>query len=237
MRTFGLIGKSLKHSFSAKYFNEKFFKEEIDGQYINFELNSISEFKTLITKQKLSGLNVTIPYKKSIIPFLDKISIEAKEIGAVNTIEFINGELIGHNTDIIGFTQSIFPILESRTRALILGNGGSSLAVKLALKKLNIKYKTVNRNTSLDYSDITRQITDSHSIIINTTPLGTHPNTDDFPKIPYDYINKNHLLFDLIYNPPETKFLKYGKTKGSKIKNGLDMLQIQAEESWNIWNF
>jgi len=236
MRTFGLIGKSLEHSFSSQYFNEKFFKEEIDAQYLNFELNHISELQTLITKQELSGLNVTIPYKRSIIPFLDGISNEAREIGAVNTIEFINGKLIGHNTDIIGFTQSIFPIIESRNRALILGNGGSALAVKLALKKLSIKYKTVNRNTSLDYSDITRQITDLHSIIINTTPLGTHPNTDDFPKIPYDYLNKTHLLFDLIYNPPETKFLKYGKTKGATIKNGLDMLQIQAEESWNIWN-
>ena len=236
MRTFGLIGKSLEHSFSSQYFNEKFFKEEIDAQYLNFKLNNISELQTLITKQELSGLNVTLPYKESIIPFLYEISIEAKEIGAVNTIEFINGKLIGHNTDIIGFTQSIFPILEFRNRALILGNGGSALAVKLALKKLNIKYKTVSRNSSFDYPDITKQDTVSHNIIINTTPLGTNPRINDFPKIPYNYLNKNHLLFDLIYNPTETKFLKYGKTKGSKIKNGLDMLQIQAEESWNIWN-
>lgn len=236
MKTFGLIGKSLQHSFSSQYFNEKFFKEEINAQYINFELNSIDKFQTLIIKKELSGLNVTMPYKRSIIPFLDEISNEAKEIGAVNTIEFINGKLIGHNTDIIGFTQSIYPILEHRNNALILGNGGSALAVKLALKKLNIKYKTVSRNTSFDYSDITKQITDYYNIIINTTPIGTYPNIDDFPKIAYNYLNKNHLLFDLIYNPQETKFLQYGKAKKATIKNGLEMLQIQANESWNIWN-
>lgn len=237
MRTFGLIGKNLEYSFSLRYFNKKFLKEGIDAQYINFELNTISDFKRLITKQELSGLNITIPYKRSIIPFLDCISNEAKEIGAVNTIKFIHGKLIGYNTDIIGFTQSISPIIESRNRALILGNGGAALAVKLGLKKLNIKYKTVNRNTLFDYSDITRQIIDSHNIIINTTPLGTHPNTDLFPKIPFDYLEKNHLLFDLIYNPAETQFLKNGKAKGVTIKNGLEMLKIQAEESWNIWNF
>jgi shikimate dehydrogenase len=236
MKTFGLIGKDLSHSFSAKYFNEKFFKEEIDAQYLNFELNNISEFPTLIRKQKLSGINITIPYKESIIPFLDKLSNEAKEIGAVNTVEFIDGKLAGHNTDIIGFTQSIIPILESRNKALILGSGGAAKAVELALRKLNIKYKTVSRNSSFDYQDITKQDTVSHNIIINTTPLGTNPRINDFPKIPYNYLNKNHLLFDLIYNPPETKFLKYGKAKKSTIKNGLEMLQIQAETSWNIWN-
>ena len=236
MKTFGLIGKDLSHSFSAKYFNEKFIKEEIDAQYLNFELNNISEFPTLIRKQKLSGINITIPYKESIIPFLDKLSNEAKEIGAVNTVEFIDGKLAGHNTDIIGFTQSIIPILESRNKALILGSGGAAKAVELALRKLNIKYKTVSRNSSFDYPDITKQDTVSHNIIINTTPLGTNPRINDFPKIPYNYLNKNHLLFDLIYNPPETKFLKYGKAKKSTIKNGLEMLQIQAETSWNIWN-
>ncbi len=235
MKTFGLIGKDLSHSFSAKYFNEKFFKEEIDAQYLNFELNNISEFPTLIRKQKLSGINITIPYKESIIPFLDKLSNEAKEIGAVNTIEFIDEKLVGHNTDIIGFTQSIIPILEGRNKALILGSGGASKAVELALKKLSIKYKTVSRNSSFDYPDITKQDTVSHNIIINTTPLGTNPKINDFPKIPYNYLNKNHLLFDLIYNPPETKFLQYGKARKSTIKNGLEMLHIQAETSWNIW--
>lgn len=236
MKTFGLIGKSLRHSFSFRYFNEKFLKEEINAQYLNFELNHISDFQALITKKKISGLNVTIPYKKHIIPLLDKISNEAKEIGAVNTIKFINGKLIGYNTDIMGFTQSIYPILNDRNKALILGNGGAASAIKVALKKLEITYKTVNRNSAFDYSDITKEITELHSIIINTTPIGTYPETADYPKIPYKYLNKSHLLYDLVYNPTETKFLKYGKSKGAAIKNGLEMLQKQAEESWNIWN-
>ncbi|MBC8302343.1 MAG: shikimate dehydrogenase [Pelagibacterales bacterium] len=237
MRTFGLIGKSLEHSFSSQYFNEKFFKEGItDTQYLNFELKHISEFTELIKTHKLSGLNVTIPYKESIIPFLDELNEEAKEIGAVNTIQFSNGKTIGHNTDHIGFTNSIQPLLEGRNKAIILGDGGAAKAIKYALKKLNIEYKTINRNTSFDYLDITKQITGYYTIIINTTPVGSYPNINDFPKIPYEYLNQNYLLFDLIYNPNETKFLAYGKAKNAQTKNGLEMLQLQAEESWNIWN-
>ena len=236
MRTFGLIGKSLKHSFSTSYFNEKFYKEGVDAEYLSFELKNIQDFKTLINEKQLSGLNVTIPYKESIIPFLDELSNEAKIIGAVNTIQFINGKTIGHNTDFIGFSNSIKPLLDGRKSALILGDGGAAKAVKYALDLLNIDFKTVNRNTSFDYLDITLQTAEFYDIIINTTPLGTHPNTIEFPKIPYENLNSNHLLFDLIYNPSETKFLKYGKAKGATIKNGLEMLQIQAEESWNIWN-
>ena len=237
MRTFGLIGKSLEHSFSSQYFNEKFFKEGItDTQYLNFELKDISEFKQLIEKNKLSGVNVTIPYKESIIPFLDELNEEAQEIGAVNTIQFSNGKTIGHNTDHIGFTNSIKPLLEDRNKAIILGDGGAAKAIKYALKKLNIEYKTINRNTSFDYLDITKQITGYYTIIINTTPVGSYPNINDFPKIPYEYLNQNYLLFDLIYNPNETKFLAYGKAKNAQTKNGLEMLQLQAEESWNIWN-
>ena len=237
MRTFGLIGKSLEHSFSSQYFNEKFFKEGItDTQYLNFELKHISEFTELIKTHKISGLNVTIPYKESIIPFLDELNEEAKEIGAVNTIQFSNGKTIGHNTDHIGFTNSIKPLLEDRNKAIILGDGGAAKAIKYALKKLNIEYKTINRNTSFDYLDITKQITGYYTIIINTTPVGSYPNINDFPKIPYEYLNQNYLLFDLIYNPNETKFLAYGKAKNAQTKNGLEMLQLQAEESWNIWN-
>ena len=237
MRTFGLIGKSLEHSFSSQYFNEKFFKEGItDTQYLNFELKHISEFTELIKTHKLSGLNVTIPYKESIIPFLDELNEEAKEIGAVNTIQFSNGKTIGHNTDHIGFTNSIQPLLEGRNKAIILGDGGAAKAIKYALKKLNIEYKTINRNTSFDYLDITKQITGYYTIIINTTPVGSYPNINNFPKIPYEYLNQNYLLFDLIYNPNETKFLAYGKAKNAQTKNGLEMLQLQAEESWNIWN-
>ena len=237
MRTFGLIGKSLEHSFSSQYFNEKFFKEGItDTQYLNFELKDISEFTELIKTNKLSGLNITIPYKESIIPFLDELNEEAQEIGAVNTIQFSNGKTIGHNTDHIGFTNSIQPLLEGRNKAIILGDGGAAKAIKYALKKLNIEYKTINRNTSFDYLDITKQITGYYTIIINTTPVGSYPNINDFPKIPYEYLNQNYLLFDLIYNPNETKFLAYGKAKNAQTKNGLEMLQLQAEESWNIWN-
>ena len=237
MKTFGLIGKSLLHSFSSSYFNEKFFKEEINNtEYLNFELKSIADFPRLIADNKLSGLNVTIPYKESIIPFLDDLTDDAKNIGAVNTIQFIDGKTIGHNTDWIGFSKSIKPLLGDKKTALILGNGGGAKAIKFALDKLNIKHKTVSRNTSFDYLDITIQNTDYYKIIINTTPLGTHPKILEFPKINYTNLNSKHLLFDLIYNPNESRFLQYGKAKGSEIKNGLEMLQIQAEESWNIWN-
>lgn len=237
MKTFGLIGKSLSHSFSSSYFNEKFFKEEnTNTKYLNFELNDISEFPQLIKKQNLSGLNVTLPYKESIIPFLDELSENAKSIGAVNTIQIANGKLIGHNTDIIGFKQSITPLLAGRNTALILGDGGAAKAVKFVFNQLNISYKTINRNNSFDYSDITLQLIDFNTIIINTTPLGMIPEIKNYPKIPYELLTEKHLLFDLIYNPKETLFLKYGRVNKACTKNGLEMLQIQAETSWNIWN-
>ena len=237
MRTFGLIGKTLVHSFSQGYFNKKFHTEDVnDAEYKNFELNNISEFTDLISKMKLSGLNVTIPYKESVIPFLDELTPQAKEIGAVNTIQFKDNKLIGHNTDTIGFSQSINPLLNERKNALILGNGGASKAVQYALKTLNIKYKIVSRKSSFDYSDISIKSIGYYDIIINTTPLGTYPKTADFPQIPYKQLNENHLLFDLIYNPIESTFLRFGKTKNCSIKNGLEMLEIQAESSWNIWN-
>ena len=237
MRTFGLIGKTLSHSFSEVYFNEKFLKEDIsDAEYKNFELNNISEFTDLISKMKLSGLNVTIPYKESVIPFLDELTPQAKAIGAVNTIQFKDNKLIGHNTDTIGFSQSIYPILNGRNKALILGNGGASKAIQYALKTLNIEYKIVSRKSSFDYSDISSKTVGYYDIIINTTPLGTYPEIADFPQIPYKELNENHLLFDLIYNPIESTFLRFGKTRNCSIKNGLEMLEILAESSWNIWN-
>ena len=237
MRTFGLIGKTLSHSFSEVYFNEKFLKEDIsDAEYKNFELNNISEFTDLISKMKLSGLNVTIPYKESVIPFLDELTPQAKAIGAVNTIQFKDNKLIGHNTDTIGFSQSIYPFLNERNKALILGNGGASKAIQYALKTLNIEYKIVSRKSSFDYSDISSKTIGYYDIIINTTPLGTYPKIADFPQIPYKELNENHLLFDVIYNPRESAFLRFGKTKNCSIKNGLGMLEIQAESSWNIWN-
>ena len=237
MSIFGLIGKTLSHSFSEGYFNDKFHKEDInDAEYKNFELSNISEFTDLISKIKLSGLNVTTPYKESIIPFLDELTPHANAIGAVNTIQFKDNKLIGHNTDTIGFLQSIYPILNKRNKALILGNGGASKAIQFALKTLNIEYKIVSRKSSFDYLDISSESIGYYDIIINTTPLGTHPKIADFPQIPYKELNENHLLFDVIYNPTESAFLRFGKTKNCSIKNGLEMLEIQAESSWNIWN-
>ena len=237
MRTFGLIGKSLSHSFSSSYFNEKFLKERITNtEYLNFELNDISKFPQLIKKQNLSGVNVTLPYKESIIPFLDELSEDAKRIESVNTIQISNGKLIGHNTDIIGFKQSITPLLAGRNTALILGDGGAAKAVKFIFNQLNISHKTINRNSSFDYSDITSEIIDFNTIIVNTTPLGMIPEIKNYPQIPYELLTEKHLLFDLIYNPKETLFLKYGRANKACTKNGLEMLQIQAETSWNIWN-
>tara|TARA_Y100000588_G_C13917851_1_gene780159 strand:- start:82 stop:798 length:717 start_codon:yes stop_codon:yes gene_type:complete len=237
MRTFGLIGRNLKHSFSSKYFNDKFLKEEITNtQYLNFELKDISEFNQLKHNKDLVGLNITIPYKEVIIPFLDELSKEAKIIGAVNTIRFINGKLIGYNTDYIGFKNSLKPLLRSKNKAVILGDGGAAKAIKYALKKLRIEYQSIKRNSSCNSIDKIMQNTDYYTVIINATPLGSHPKTHEYPKIPYEYINENYLLFDLIYNPKETTFLKYGKERNAKIKNGLEMLKMQAEESWKIWN-
>ena len=237
MRTFGLIGKSLSHSFSQNYFNEKFYTEDInDAEYKNFELNNISEFTDLIRKMKLSGLNVTIPFKESVIPFLDELTPQAKAIGAVNTIQFKGNKLIGHNTDTIGFLQSIYPLLNGRNKALVLGNGGASKAIQHALKKMKIEYKIISRNSSFDYLDISVKSIGYYNIIINTTPLGAYPKITDSPQIPYKELNENHLLYDLIYNPQESAFLHFGKTRNCSIKNGLEMLEIQAESSWNIWN-
>ena len=237
MKTFGLIGGNLEHSFSVEYFNKKFFEEGITHtKYLNFELNSISEFKQLIKENKLSGVNVTTPYKEVIIPFLDELNKEAKIIGAVNTIRFDNGRLIGYNTDYIGFKHSIEPLLQGRKKALILGNGGAAKAIKYVLRNLDVEYITVSRNSSLDYLDITKQTFDYYNIIVNTTPLGSYPNIKNSPKITYEYLNDDHLLFDLIYNPKETRFLYYGRANNAQTKNGLEMLHIQAEESWKIWH-
>ena len=237
MKTFGLIGKNLSHSFSSRYFNEKFYKEGVtDTEYLNFEINDINEFQQLIKKQNLSGINVTLPYKESIIPFLDELSEKAKKIGSVNTIQISHGKLIGHNTDVIGFKQSITPLLSGRNTALILGDGGAAKAVKFIFNQLNISHKTINRNSSFNYSDITSEVIDFNTIIVNTTPLGMIPKIKNYPQIPYELLTEKHLLFDLIYNPKETLFLRYGRANNAFTKNGLEMLQIQAETSWNIWN-
>lgn len=243
VRKFGLIGKNISYSFSVGYFSEKFHKEGISGcSYENFDLHDISEFPKLVqSKPDLIGLNVTIPYKEQVIPYLDELHETAAEIGAVNTIKITpKGKIIGYNTDYYGFQKSIEPFLKpTHKQALILGTGGASKAVAYALKKLQIKFVFVSRNNhqnGLTYSDLTKEIVDKHLLIINCTPLGTFPNVENKPDFPYQFLTSKHLLYDLIYNPAETAFLKMGKAKGASICNGLNMLIHQAEKAWEIWN-
>ena len=237
MIRYALLGKSLSHSFSEQYLSEKFFKEGINNtEYINLELDNLNNLKDKIKELNLSGFNVTIPYKIKIISKLDSISNQAKIINAVNTVKVIKEKLHGFNTDIIGFTKSIAPLLNKRKTALVLGNGGSSKAIQFALQKLNISWKVVSRNTDFDYHHITKETIDSVDIIINCTPLGTYPNIDEYPKLPYNLLNSKHLLYDLVYNPKQTKFLTFGLANNCSIKNGEEMLVLQAEESWKIWN-
>lgn len=237
MIKYALLGKSLSHSFSEQYLSEKFFKEGIKNtEYINLELDNLNNLKDKIKELNLSGFNVTIPYKIEIISKLDFISNQAKTINAVNTVKVIEGKLHGFNTDVIGFTKSISPLLNKRRKALILGNGGSSKAIQFALQKLNISWKVVSRNTDFDYRQITKKTIDSVEIIINCTPLGTYPKIEEYPQLPYNLLNSKHLLYDLVYNPKQTKFLTFGLANNCSIKNGEEMLVLQAEESWKIWN-
>ncbi|MEX0810588.1 MAG: shikimate dehydrogenase [Chitinophagales bacterium] len=239
--TYGLIGKKLSHSFSQSFFLKKFKGENRAARYLNFELETIAEFEKLISNNPgLKGLNVTIPYKEAIIPYLNHVSSAAKEIGAVNTIQFKFGQLIGHNTDVIGFEKSIKPLLDDKhQKALVLGTGGAARAVAYVLGKLKIDYQFVSRKASKNaifYGDLTKESILEHKLIINSTPLGMLPNVDEAPKIPYEAIGTEHLLYDLIYNPAETLFLKKGQAQGAQIKNGLEMLELQALAAWSIWN-
>ena len=241
MKQYGLIGKTLDHSFSKSYFENKFITQHIqNASYSNLPLESIDEFKSLIKKKTFSGLNITIPYKTSIIPFLDELSEEAKSIGAVNTIHFKNDKLIGYNTDYIGFLNAIKPFLKNTMeQALILGTGGASKAVVFALKKIGIKCSCVSRlpnEQQWNYDQLNDLILKHHLLIVNTTPLGTIPNINECPNIPYQYITEKHLLVDLVYNPEETLFLKKGRKNLANILNGKSMLIHQAEEAWKIWN-
>ncbi len=248
MNTFGLIGYKLGYSFSAKYFTEKFAKLQMKNhEYVNFELDNIDEFPKIFKKYKnICGLNCTIPYKQEVMQFLDEIDPEATAVGAVNTIKPIrNGDkliLKGYNSDIIGFKNSLSPMLSSEhKKALILGTGGASKAIKHVLSGLGIDFISASIEDNLGtnelrYSDINNDIVAERTVIINATPLGTFPKVDACPDIPYDAITTNHVLFDLVYNPDITLFLKNGMSKGAKIKNGLDMLHGQAEASWKIWN-
>lgn len=243
--TYGLIGKTLSHSFSAKYFAEKFKKEGItDSEYKNFPLENISKVKDLLTENpNLRGFNVTIPYKKQIIHYLHELSPEAEKIGAVNTVKVIRNKneffLKGFNTDVYGFEKSIQPLLESHhKKALILGTGGASDAVKFVFEKLKIEYLFVSRQKSenaITYVDLDKNLISDYKIIVNCTPLGTFPDVENCPAIPYEHISGSHLLYDLVYNPAETKFLNLGKQKNAKTINGLQMLHLQAEKAWEIF--
>lgn len=240
---FGLLGKNIGYSFSVGYFAEKFKSLNLeDYEYVNFDIPSIENFPNIIKDNpNLKGMNVTIPYKEAVMPYLDKISKKAQRIGAVNTIKFTkSGKLKGYNSDFYGFKKSLKPLLEPHhKKALILGTGGASKGVAFALEELGLTYTFVSREAtdeSIGYNLVNSTTFDNHQIVVNCTPLGTSPNVDAFPPIPYEYFTSKHIAHDLIYNPEETIFLKKAKKHGAKIKNGLKMLQYQAEKSWRIWN-
>lgn len=241
-RLFGLVGRNISYSFSRKYFNEKFHKEHIsDAQYVNFDIQTIAELpEKLAENPNIKGLNVTIPYKKEIISLLTKLDETAETIGAVNTIKFTDSDIIGYNTDYVGFMESIRPLLkEHHQKALILGTGGASSAIAHAFKMLGISFKFVSRSPKMGqytYADLGADILSEYKIIVNCTPLGTFPNVNDSPPIPYHFITSEHLLYDLIYNPSKTAFLQEGENKNATIINGLRMLELQAEKAWEIWN-
>jgi len=242
MKRFGLIGKTLKHSFSKTYFEKKFADQDIrDCSYENFELQSIREFPGLIQLNPgLKGLNVTIPYKEEVLQFLNSTNSIVDAVGACNCIKMTDIGLVGYNTDAVAFKNSLLKYLNPHHKcALVLGTGGASKAIQYALKDINIDFVLVSRHkkeNQLGYEDVGEDVVRQHHIIINTTPLGMYPNVDEDPPIPYSALSTQHLLYDLTYNPAKTKFLMQGETKGAQIINGYEMLIAQAEESWRIWN-
>jgi shikimate dehydrogenase len=246
MDKYGLIGYPLGHSFSRNFFNEKFEKEGTDAEYVNFEIPSIEEFPNVIKQNpNLCGLNVTIPYKQQVIPYLDELNDDAREIGAVNVIKIIRPDkgkvrLIGCNSDVMGFTGSIKPLLKPHhTHALILGTGGASKAVCYGLKKLGLVVTFVSRRKQPDmltYDELTPEVMAQYKVIVNCSPVGMFPHVDECPQIPYELLSTEHLLFDLIYNPDVTLFMKKGREQGATVKNGLEMLHLQALGAWENWN-
>ncbi|WP_435622936.1 shikimate dehydrogenase family protein [Flagellimonas sp.] len=238
---YGLLGRNISYSFSQKYFTEKFKALNLkDHSYDNFDIQHIEELPDILQNVSLKGLNITIPYKEEIFSFLSEVEETAKKIGAVNTIKFTKKGLKGFNTDAYGFQKSLEPFLQKHhTKALILGTGGASKAICFVLDQLGIENTFVSRNAKqgvLSYTQLDRNIMEDHTIIINCTPLGTFPDIDKKPEIPYHFINKKHLLFDLVYNPVKTSFLQFGENNGASICNGLKMLELQADKAWEIWN-
>jgi shikimate dehydrogenase len=245
MEQYGLIGYPLDHSFSKSYFNDKFIAEAIEAEYVNFEIPTIKEFKSVIKNHPdLKGLNVTIPYKELVIPYLDHLSENAKLIGAVNVVKIERNKsktkLTGYNSDIIGFKESIDPLLQAHhQRALILGTGGAAKAIYYGLTQLGVIATYVSREktapTVLTYEELNADIMDVNTVIVNCTPVGMWPHVDESPLIPYELLTEKHLLYDLLYNPDETLFMKKGKAQGATVKNGLEMLLLQAFASWEFW--
>lgn len=241
MKNYGLIGRTLGHSFSKDFFTEKFIKENINAEYHNFEISEIKQVKELLARQDLNGLNVTIPYKESIIPFLDELSEEAQTIGAVNTICMENGKTVGHNTDAFGFARSIKPFLKNtHHRALILGTGGASKAVSHVLEGIGLDVLYVSRDPKVEehfpYSAINSFMVQACGLIVNTTPVGMYPHVDEMPEFPTEYLTKDHLVVDLIYNPEKTRLLEEAEKQGAEILNGLSMLKEQALRAYELWN-
>ena len=246
MKKFGLIGYPLGHSFSRNFFNEKFHSELIDAEYVNFEIPTIEDLpKVIAANPNLAGFNVTIPYKEQVIPFLDAIDKDAEAIGAINVVkvQHVKGKVVltGFNSDVMGFVQSIESMLEPQhKKALILGTGGASKAINHGLHQLGLETLFVSRNRhdehTITYEEITPAIMDEYKVIVNCTPIGMYPKADECPNIPYEYLTPKHLLYDLLYNPDTTLFMKKGSDKGAVVKNGLEMLLLQAFGSWDIWN-
>lgn len=242
MKIYGLIGRNISYSFSKKYFSEKFKKENIAAEYRNFDLQDLNQLGQILKETPdISGFNVTIPFKELIIPYLDKLDPVSREIGAVNTIKIEeDGKLTGYNTDYYGFVKSIRPLLgNNHSHALILGTGGASKAVAYGLEQMGIRYKFVSRQSKngwLNYSSLGPEEFSTYTLIINCTPLGTFPEITSFPPIPLDYLTPHHVIFDLIYNPTKTRLMQLAEAKGARAINGYQMLELQAQKSWEIWN-
>ena len=240
-KQFGLVGKGIGYSFSKTYFQKKFIENKIftNYNYKNFDIENISEIEEIFEIKNLAGLNITIPYKEKVIPYLNELTATAQQIGAVNTVVFKNKKTVGHNTDIVGFENALKLFIgTSSKKALVLGSGGASKAVKFVLKKNKIDLITVSRNpkkNEMNYDGINQEIINNYPLIINCTPLGTKPKIEEAPNIPYNYIGPENYLFDLIYNPIQTKFMRIGLEKGAKVCNGYHMLIQQAEASWKLW--